>query len=389
MTTDPYLVLNNKHLADFSYSGYPPVDSTKLDNVPRLLDAVKSEFCISPTFNPSFIDQVCYRGYFPMAILYTKGLFAMAVKLHHNRCILRLDRDELHVERKARKVASKYVITIDAAFDECMALIVAKHGDNWLCPMLRKAFREIHLKNNTNVYRTKLHSCEVWCGDVIMGCELGYVVGTCYTSLTGVYQMDGVGHVQLCALGRLLEQRGVEVWDFGMQMEYKKSLGSQSVPRRQWLELVSQIRQKPVPDLTLTREQNKTCRQIIDWKITTIPTTNTNTNTNTNTSISATATATATVIATATTASTTSTTTTTDATSTPSTNNNNINNNNNNTTVLSKNQQKRLKKQQMIQEKKESKKQQPKHNASTTTSTDATSTDATATGTATATETEI
>jgi len=252
LTLPPQVRLYIEHM-----TGYPFVGSKEeLVQVPTKLGSSGEEFCLSYTFAPQFIDEVCYHGYFPMAI--DIGKFIMAIKLHNNRCVLPLK--DLHVERTTRQIAGKYQFSVDLAFDEVVSMVLAKHGDNWLCPMLRKSFKEIF--TNPQNYRTKLHSCEVWDGDKIVAGELGYVVGGIYTSLTGSYLLPRTGSVQLCTMGRLLQARGYDLWDFGMEMDYKKALGANSIPRAQWLAQVKQFRDKAAPDLKI---EKKSAREIIDF----------------------------------------------------------------------------------------------------------------------------
>jgi len=87
-----------------------------------------------------------------------------------------------------------------------------------------------------------MHSIEIWQGDQLVGGELGYVVGSIYTSLTGAKTVDSAGSVQLSALGSLLINCGFKIWDLGMQMTYKTNLGGHSIPRKEWLNEVVNCR---------------------------------------------------------------------------------------------------------------------------------------------------
>lgn len=75
-----------------------------------------------------------------------------------------------------------------------------------------------------------------------MAGELGYTVGSIYTSLTGFYTESGAGQVQLCALAKVLVLCGFALWDFGMSMDYKVELGADMMPRNEWLATVQHLR---------------------------------------------------------------------------------------------------------------------------------------------------
>lgn len=51
-----------------------------------------------------------------------------------------------------------------------------------------------------------------------------------------MYLRDGIsqtfpGTVQLCCLGKLLEEKGFEMWDLGMHMTYKEQMGGKPIER--------------------------------------------------------------------------------------------------------------------------------------------------------------
>jgi Leu/Phe-tRNA-protein transferase len=231
-----------------------------LDSVPKKLSGSK-EFCLSPTFKPQFIDEVIYRGYFPMSIAgcYEHD-YIMAVKCHTERCAVTLNQD-LHIENSARKRSSKFQVSIDQAFNDVVKMVVQKHGENWLCPLIQKAFRCIYDQPNT--FKSKIHSVEIWKDGVLVAGELGYCCGPIYTSLTGAFTLPGSGMVQLVTLGRLLEQSGYKIWDFGMSMSYKENLGGKTMPRKSWLDLYQSLRTQSPPPLKL--EGKVDARSIIDF----------------------------------------------------------------------------------------------------------------------------
>nr|PUA89471.1 leucyl/phenylalanyl-tRNA protein transferase [Toxoplasma gondii TgCATBr9] len=81
--------------------------------------------------------------------------------------------------------------------------------------------------------------------------EIGVRIGGVYTSLTGFSFVNEAGNVQLAALGILLKLTGIRLWDVGMELAYKKSLGSQTLPRPEFLRLFRVARGIPAnPPLT-------------------------------------------------------------------------------------------------------------------------------------------
>eukprot|EP00980_Cylindrotheca_fusiformis_P028329 scaffold22592_cov129-Cylindrotheca_fusiformis.AAC.15 len=211
------------------------------------------DFCFSRVFHYKLLSQLCSEGFLPIA---TDGV--LLPKLHAQRCVISLPED-LHVSKSTRKKAKRFNFSANKAFDRVVLGCQRQHGDRcWLYPPLVRAFKEMNERGKVDaeVFRdngkistgracpVRLYSIEIWDleGDLVAG-ELGYTVGSIYTSLTGFSSQDSAGSVQLSALGRLLSTLGFSLWDLGMEMPYKFSLGSKLMPRQQFLEHVRGVRE--------------------------------------------------------------------------------------------------------------------------------------------------
>eukprot|EP01090_Pellita_catalonica_P015514 TRINITY_DN4225_c0_g2_i1.p1 TRINITY_DN4225_c0_g2~~TRINITY_DN4225_c0_g2_i1.p1 ORF type:complete len:359 (+),score=74.51 TRINITY_DN4225_c0_g2_i1:72-1079(+) len=255
--------------------GYVYVKGLKvLDDLPRKLEDhfPKKKFCLSWYFHPTLISEGAYRGLFPMAISGEPDPI-LALKCHTARCLISLgDPCDLHIEKRTRQKGRDFVLTVDECFQDAMDLCVKHHGENWLYPPLRKCFRYMHKNNESDKYKIKLHSIELWQiqkpteskneeqteeqeekdgnpSRKLAAVELGYTFGSIYVSLTGCKLMDSAGSIQLCAMGMMLKKRGFKLWDLGMAMDYKLRLGGKKVARFKYLSLVQKFRADKIADL--------------------------------------------------------------------------------------------------------------------------------------------
>lgn len=257
------------------------------------------DFCFSRVFHYKLLSQLCSEGFLPIA---TDGV--LLPKLHAQRCVISLP-DDLHVSKSTRKKAKHFTFTVNRAFDRVVAGCQRQHGDRcWLYPPLVRAFKEINERGKVDaevfqedgrsstgrVCPVRLYSIEIWDseGDLVAG-ELGYTVGSIYTSLTGFSSQDSAGSIQLSALGRLLSTLGFSLWDLGkrqlqgakhavlirnpyfgflitlgMEMPYKFSLGSKLMPRQQFLDHVRGVRETKGNLLLPTSHDPFNAKSLID-----------------------------------------------------------------------------------------------------------------------------
>jgi Leu/Phe-tRNA-protein transferase len=230
------------------------------DYLRRFIIPYHGEFAYTRTYHYRLVAQLMMEGFLPIA---TEGV--ILPKLHRERCVITLPQS-LHLSKSVRKKSKKFRFTVNRCFDAVVKACQKQHGHRcWLYPELVAVFKQIHEpghvdtvviphpntnNNNNNDNETRqecpvrLYSIEVWndeTNEMVAG-ELGYTVGSIYTSLTGFSAQNSAGSVQLLALGRLLSTLGFSLWDLGMDMEYKQSLGSHAMSRDDFVSHVHDVR---------------------------------------------------------------------------------------------------------------------------------------------------
>jgi len=236
------------------------------------------EFCYTRVYHYRLVAALMVEGFLPIA---TEGV--ILPKLHHKRCVVSLP-GGLHVSKSIRKKSKKFRLTINQNFDRVVEGCRRQHGPRcWLYPELVRVFKEIHDAGHVNSMVTscesrkeieeapvRLYSVEVWndeTGEIVAG-ELGYTVGSMYTSLTGFSSQASAGSVQLASLGRLLCKIGFVLWDLGMDMDYKQSLGSHLMDREDFVAHVANVRVTQGHNrLPITDSDGFNCKNLIDQSL--------------------------------------------------------------------------------------------------------------------------
>jgi len=149
-----------------------------------------------------------------------------------------LDLEQLHCSKKAAKLISKenLQLTIDNNIEEIAGYINETHKRSWLTKQYAGVLRSTEgLDENFKVMTAYVEHH----GEVIAG-EVGYMIGSTYTSLSGFSKKNKVynnfGTAQLVLLGKYLKENGFTLWNLGHNMPYKKALGAQICERECFLE---------------------------------------------------------------------------------------------------------------------------------------------------------
>jgi len=198
------------------------------------------------------VALLVYHGFLPMG-----GMGMLLPKIHKARCIL--PPAKVHVGRKTRRRAKGFRMTVDTAWAVVVANIqehtfTHHKGDCWLSDELATVYEAVQQLPEAERRNVSFHSVEIWhceSGNLAAG-EIGYTCGSCYSSCTGFCLKDeypGAGSAQLGALGRWLARCGYQLWDLGMELDYKIALGGVMVSRKEWADRVRQTRSDAVARL--------------------------------------------------------------------------------------------------------------------------------------------
>lgn len=256
----------------FDDSGFPyiePGDDFK-SCATRIAAISDNEFALFPYISADVVEEASLAGFMPMGIRVPSpnGEHDLLLpKLHQERCLL--DPCSVRVTKTARRDARRYHISVNNAFNDVLTACVSKHGDDWLVSDLVAVMHLLHDERASR--RVAFISVELWADDEggprLVAGEIGYVIGVCYASLSGFSSVSGAGTVQLAALGRLLAQSGLRVWDLGMEIGYKMRLGTRSLPRKAFLPILARAyADSSVPAASFKLEASKLlpARELLD-----------------------------------------------------------------------------------------------------------------------------
>jgi len=161
-----------------------------------------------------------------------------------------LDFENLHISKKVKKLLKQknlYSFSIDQDFDNVLKLIDKYHKDNWIVGDYLNLLKKLYKYNSDISF--KLISCELKAQstDEIIAGEVGYIIGSTYTSLSGFSlkekQYNNWGKLQMVLLAKYLQKNDFSFWNLGHPyMKYKLDLGAKVLNRidflQRWLKMI-------------------------------------------------------------------------------------------------------------------------------------------------------
>jgi leucyl/phenylalanyl-tRNA--protein transferase len=210
---------------------FPPVDEADGDGLVG----------VGADLEPGTILAAYRRGLFPMP-LGRRGTLGWWSP--DPRAVIPLDR--LHVSRSLRRSLRRFDIRVDTAFDEVIDACAdpgRPHG--WISPEVRAAYTRLHELG-------WVHSVEAWDrgGGTLAGGLYGVAIGGLFAGESMFHRRADASKVALVALVELLREGdtpGKRLLDVQWMTPHLARLGAVEVHRAEYLELVRQALQCPLP----------------------------------------------------------------------------------------------------------------------------------------------
>lgn len=201
---------------------------------------MNSNYYWSDDFSEDFYINAAQAGFITVSNLFDNKLLLLP-ELQYEYAIL--DFENLHISKKVQKLINKkeYTLHINSNFDTLLSQLEQYHENCWIT----KEYLNLIKKLNTYHHQTinfKLMSIELIClqtNELIAG-ELGYSIGSTYTSLTGFCSKhkkhNNCGTLQLVLLSQYLQEKNFCFWNLGhASMDYKLKLGAKIYSREAFL----------------------------------------------------------------------------------------------------------------------------------------------------------
>lgn len=201
----------------------------------------EENYYASYDFSPDFYVALCQKGFIATSCYDTKNQQILLPEIQFEYAVLHFE--NLHISKKVKKLLqqNRFSFTCNTKFDEVLDKLEHYHKKSWLFGKYKTMLQEIKNKEFDNFKLMSFELCDTQNGMLIAG-ELGYFIGTTYTSLTGFCNKEKMynnwGKLQLVLLAQFLEQNGFSFWNLGHAcLQYKIDLGAKVYSREEFLKL--------------------------------------------------------------------------------------------------------------------------------------------------------
>lgn len=153
--------------------------------------------------------------------------------------------DHIHCARSLQKVRrqSGWRFSVDAQFvnviQACAEPRAQSMGETWLSPELQQAFIELHQQG-------RAHSVEVYWENVLVGGLYGLRLEHVFCGESMFSRKSNASKLALLHLGAWLCERGIRIIDCQIDNPHLQSLGSQCLPRDDFLRRLAERYPSPL-----------------------------------------------------------------------------------------------------------------------------------------------
>lgn len=201
----------------------------------------KTNYYFSDDFSKDFYIKLAYSGFISTSLLEDEKLYLLP-EIQFEYAIL--DFKNLYIGTKVKKLlrrSNDYTFSINTKLDLVLENIETYHKPSWLINEYKDLIKDLSTYKHPTI-DFKIMSIELSnniSGELIAG-EIGYKIGSLYTSLTGFTLKDkkynNYGKLQLVLLARYLEKENYSFWNLGHPyMQYKFDLGAKKYSREDFL----------------------------------------------------------------------------------------------------------------------------------------------------------
>lgn len=144
---------------------------------------------------------------------------------------------ECHISRSMKRFnrSSSYHITLNQAFDEVIAACAQERAEGtWIGPAVQQSYRQLHQLGYA-------HSAEVWHGERLVGGLYGVALGGIFCGESMFSRANNASKSALIAFCQHFLRHGGELIDCQVLNAHTASLGAREIPRRQFLQQLSQL----------------------------------------------------------------------------------------------------------------------------------------------------
>jgi len=203
---------------------------------------LNSNYYFSDDFSEEFYVKLASLGFISTTTIYQDYLYLLP-ELQFEYAVLHFE--NLHISKKVNKLIKKnnYQLVINKNVDLVLKKLDEYHEPNWLINEYQELIKKLlDYKDPSIDFELKSFELLEKNTNKLIAAEIGYKIGSTYTSLTGFSTKDkehrNCGKLQLVLLAKYLEENNYDFWNLGHPyMQYKFDLGAKEYKRAEFLKI--------------------------------------------------------------------------------------------------------------------------------------------------------